>query len=108
MWRMKEMCDNCPFRTDGNQVLIGEERLEDIKEGKRLGQPFFCHKTVDYNLVGDPNTDDEGIYIRTGHEKECAGALEFAKTITTQERLDAFARILAQVEARQGDIGVIE
>lgn len=62
---LKAPCKTCPFRTDGSQVLLSEDRREEIAAGIEGGATFTCHKTVDYSV------DDEE---RDGGT-QCAGAV---------------------------------
>lgn len=42
-----------------------------------MGQPFFCHKTTDWDAQDDDGDSDE--YIPTGREQVCAGSIEYLK-----------------------------
>src|SRR5258707_1135536 len=45
-WRVKKMCENCPFRPDAAAISLAPGRLDAIKDAAVLSQPFHCHKTV--------------------------------------------------------------
>lgn len=72
-WRVKEMCDNCPFAKSGKGLALRKSlmpgRWREIQGSLRQGGVFECHKTVDYD-----DEDGEGI---TGSGLFCAGALEW-------------------------------
>jgi hypothetical protein len=64
-WRMKEMCDNCPFARSGAGLRLRKSldwyRWQEILESLRHDLHFLCHKTTDE--TGD------------GSNLICAGAL---------------------------------
>jgi hypothetical protein len=50
-------------------------RWREILFSVSLGQPFFCHKTTDW----DSQDEDSGNYIPTGKEHVCAGSIEWLR-----------------------------
>lgn len=66
-WKVEAMCDNCPFATEGQglvlQQSLGQRRWDGILTGLLKGDKFPCHKT----------TKETG----NGTDLYCAGALEF-------------------------------
>ncbi len=76
-WRMREMCDQCPFAEGAHLAkTLGEERMAEIKDDVIIGQSFKCHKTYFHN----PIDEETGEWADTGKELECAGALAFRQT----------------------------
>lgn len=75
VYRVTQMCSNCPFKDNGKSIQLNEGRVEEIKEMLLEGthKSFNCHKTV-YNL--DVNMEP---YQGTQELKMCAGAYEFLK-----------------------------
>ena len=49
-WRQPESCDNCPFNTSGSgrqlRRSLDAGRWEEIIDGIRNDEAFFCHKTT--------------------------------------------------------------
>lgn len=74
---MPRPCANCPFllRRQGNSYLH-PQRYEDILFSVCLGQPFWCHKTVEYD-------DDGPLMFKTSY-RMCAGAIEEALNLKRQ------------------------
>lgn len=76
---MKKKCDNCPFASCGAGLRLRKSlmpgRWREILFSVRLGQPFYCHKTTDWDAQDDG--DDCEYYRPTGNEQVCAGSLEW-------------------------------
>lgn len=66
-------CNDCPFRITGG-IRLEPGRAREIAENAVAwnGESFHCHKTT------HGEEDDNGNYITTGHEQQCAGAVAFA------------------------------
>lgn len=52
-YTLKAPCDNCPFRTDVD-FHLNPERVRDIADSLEDGDPFMCHKTVNYDGEREP------------------------------------------------------
>lgn len=61
-------CKLCPFRTDVHPYIL-PERVREIERSLERAE-FPCHKTTSRD-----DECDDGLYIRTGREVHCAGAL---------------------------------
>ena len=97
VWRMKEMCADCPFAKTGPGVHLRKTlrpgRWREITSGLLRGEHFNCHKTTDE--TGD------------GSNLVCAGSIEWQdkRGLSSQyariaERLDYFR---AKKEADHAD-----
>lgn len=88
-WRMRAMCANCPFRTDGNAIELRPGRLERIKEAVALSQPFTCHKWIDEPRSKRP---------------ECSGAIEYRETFYRENGAEGISRLFTKLfeEVRAG------
>ena len=72
---LKLPCANCPFLKDASKSIrkhLKPGRVTDIITGLVTGRDtgFSCHKTT-----GRGTEDDEGNYVPSGQEMECAGAV---------------------------------
>ena len=78
-YSMVRPCGKCPFRTD-IPAFLTEDRVYEIGDSLVNGE-FPCHETVDYSEeswydeYADEDEDVEPVYIPTGDEKHCAGAM---------------------------------
>jgi len=61
-------CRTCPFRVDGQPVLLGYERREEIASALAAQQTFLCHEGSEY-------TEDEDGEERVTGGPQCAGAV---------------------------------
>lgn len=86
-WRVQKMCDNCPFRPDDAAIELADGRLEEIKEGAVIGQPFHCHKTVYRENLSQRRRSDW---------KECAGAISYRERVWRDDP-DAVKRTLERL-----------
>ena len=90
-WRVKTMCDNCPFATSGPgfhlRKSLGRGRWAGILHHLMADGHFHCHKTVLY--------DDEGEGL-PGSGKICAGSLEWQ--IKNLGYVGNLARIMERVD----------
>lgn len=70
-WRMREMCNNCPFAKDGQGKILQESlrpaRWKEITEGLLDGEHFFCHKTAEYSDEEEEDRDQG--YMSKGQER---------------------------------------
>ncbi|MBM4574815.1 hypothetical protein GS896_27545 [Rhodococcus hoagii] len=66
---LKRPCVDCPFRTD-RQPFLRPDRAAEIADALEAGEPFWCHKTVEYDedQAGESVTNTDGSTF-------CAGAL---------------------------------
>lgn len=101
-YKLKEMCDNCPFAEDGpGRVLrdsLGPGRFKEITQGLKRGEHFFCHKTVNYSDDGEEYGES---YRAKGGEKICAGAIEWqAKRGIVADAIQIMDR-LAMIKEKQ-------
>lgn len=76
---MNQPCENCPFAASGPGLRLRQSlrpgRWREILLSVRLGQPFFCHKTTNWDAQ-----DEEGdSYIPQGKEQICAGSIEYLR-----------------------------
>ena len=74
-YALKKPCANCPFIKDEEASIrksLCKGRVPGIIKGLINGTAtgFSCHKTT-----GRGDEDDDGNYIPSGQELECAGAL---------------------------------
>ena len=78
---MKRKCDNCPFATRGKGLHLRKSlrpgRWREIIRSIYLGQPFYCHKTVDWDAQGEDSDD----YRPTGNEQVCHGSIEYLRKV---------------------------
>lgn len=81
-WRMRALCANCPFRTDGAAIELRPGRLERIKEAVALSQPFHCHKTTHGQAPG---------------ERQCAGALDYRDAFYREHGADGIKRLFEKI-----------
>lgn len=72
MFKLKQPCPKCPFRSDIEPYLT-YERADEISAFLLADQTFPCHETIDY----DEDTDDEEPYYAVWGDdwQYCAGAL---------------------------------
>jgi hypothetical protein len=77
---MVKPCKNCPFllRRQG-KAYLHPQRYEDILFCVALGQPFWCHKTVNYDSSDGEASMWEPDYLM------CAGAVEEALALKKEE-----------------------
>jgi hypothetical protein len=72
------MCDNCPFGSSPSQLALRRSlrrgRFNEICQSVWAGFTFACHKTTTH--------DDEGEWVPTERDRECAGAIEFVRKAT--------------------------
>lgn len=70
LFSLKKPCKDCPFLKDGsmNRSLY-PGRMDEIIEGLKNDQPFFCHKTIDYSKKSNEEKVEEAVY--------CAGSLVY-------------------------------
>lgn len=91
IWRVKKICDNCPFQKSGPGLhlrkSLGRGRWSGILHNLMAGGMFPCHKTVLYDDEGDP---------KRGSGKACAGSLEWQ--IKNLGHVGHFARIMERAE----------
>lgn len=73
IWRVLEMCANCPFKDDGEAIHLDEVRVTSIKSDLLNGGNFVCHKTA-YGLDVNMEPTDE-----PQTPKMCAGAYLYLK-----------------------------
>jgi len=73
-WRVKRMCNNCPFDTKGPGLKLRKSlqsgRWRGILTALREGNYFPCHDTTEY--------DDEG-EVRNGSGLVCAGSIDWQR-----------------------------
>jgi hypothetical protein len=88
-------CSNCPFRTD-IPPFLRPGRVAEIRRGLVRGE-FPCHKTVEHNGDGEPDTS------RSVH---CAGALillektgKSSQMMRIAERLGMYDRLKLDMKA---------
>src|ERR1700690_3153718 len=90
-WRVKKMCDNCPFQSSGEGLhlrkSLGRGRWAGILHHLMADGFFPCHETVDYDEEGE---------AKHGSGKACAGAL--AWQIKNLGHVGQFARIMERAE----------
>lgn len=84
-----KMCEDCPFGHSPKQSrmrkLLRPGRFNEICQSVFLGFPFICHKTTSH--------DDDGEWLPTGNDRECAGAIAFREAaITNREQAERRAR----------------
>jgi len=63
--KLTRLCGACPFATDDRFAGLGVDRRQQIADSLRRGEPFSCHKTLEYDS-GDPHAGDRA--------RLCAGA----------------------------------
>jgi len=78
---MTKPCVNCPFVAEKEgRSYIGDERMEQIKGSLRLGQPFWCHKSVYQEKTR--MVEEDGLETPPSYEHHymlCRGAVEYAE-----------------------------
>ena len=57
VFRLKKVCANCPFRKDIPFDGLSEDRVNDLRRRLNNGEPFHCHKTLDYSKLDDEVND---------------------------------------------------
>lgn len=75
VFRLKKVCANCPFRKDIPFDGLSEDRVNDLRRRLNNGEPFHCHKTLDYSKLDDEVND--GVEEPTAvvpQTQFCAGA----------------------------------
>ena len=79
---MKEMCADCPFGSSKAQRRMRNSlrpgRFKEICQAVWQGYYFPCHKTTGFH--------DDDLYIPTGKERECRGAIEFVARAAENRR----------------------
>ena len=53
--KLKQPCKDCPFVV-ANQFPLGLERRREIGKSLLAGETFSCHKTINYDNEGLPDT----------------------------------------------------
>lgn len=75
-------CDNCPFANSGPGLHLRQQlrpgRFREVQMAVLIGQPFWCHKTTDWERLDDEDADE---YVATGKERHCGGALAFRRRL---------------------------
>ena len=94
---MKEMCENCPFGHSEKQRQMRNSlrpgRFNEICQSVFQGHVFMCHKTTTH--------DDEGEWVMTEKDRECAGSIAFREAAHAQrERAYARSREKRHVQTR--------
>lgn len=86
---MAEPCKNCPFKAEQEgRLYITEARMEDIKFSLRLGQPFWCHKSV-YSKKTKMEQTPEGFEEAPNYDRHymlCRGAIEWAESQKAEDK----------------------
>jgi len=94
---LKKPCSNCPFRKDGNAIMLVSGRKEEIIEALLNGTAatFPCHKTV-YRKDGR-NHDDNGQYkpVDISH---CPGAMAVCRKFGRDPQVVQVATRLGFIE----------
>lgn len=65
-FRLRKVCDNCPFRNDA-PFYLDPRRVVEIEQALERGETFHCHKTIEYTDEGDAEIKDK--------TQMCAGAI---------------------------------
>lgn len=78
------MCENCPFRADGNGYARDHPDFPKIVQSVELGMPFFCHETVIKDerttLTFDPLVGEEVPDPSVQpHFRSCLGAVKYKR-----------------------------
>lgn len=75
VFRLKKVCANCPFRKDVPFFGLPESRVNDLRRRLNNGEPFHCHKTLDYSKLDDEFDDEvEDPSAVVPQTQFCAGA----------------------------------
>jgi hypothetical protein len=87
---MEKMCDNCPFGHTEEQEHMRKSlqrgRFNEICQSVFQGYVFACHKTTTHD-------DDDGEWVPTERDRECAGAILFREAaIANREEAERRAR----------------
>lgn len=75
VFRLNRVCSNCPFRKDEQFTGLSPERVEGLRVSLNKGEPFHCHKTLDYGKL--EREEDECVEDPTAvvpKTQFCAGA----------------------------------
>jgi len=83
---MEKMCENCPFGDSPEQKHMRKSlrpgRFNEICQSAFRGFIFACHKTTTHD-------DDDGEWIPTERDRECAGAIQFrGNALANRERAE--------------------
>lgn len=101
-YALNKPCENCPFLKDESRAIqLNEGRrdgiIEELLDGTASG--FSCHKTVHCKTGGTWDDDEEGSYIPSGRELQCAGAIAVLEKLNrptqlmrVMERIGAYDR----------------
>ncbi len=82
---MVRPCGDCPFRSDTPCFLTPENAILSLEGIILQGQPFACHKTVEYSVQG---SYEQGKV--TADSQHCAGAFIFLKHLDwTNDAMEA-------------------
>lgn len=80
-FKLRQPCDNCPFRKDVHPYLDRDRAAEIGRELVELERTFTCHKTIDYSKIEECSDEDGNIVsdewkdIRKNNH--CVGAIQF-------------------------------
>lgn len=77
MFKLRRICDLCPFAKNALPGWLGAERAADIAgQLVRADGVFHCHKTVDYDALADVDDEAEDTGPLPHEDRQfCAGAL---------------------------------
>lgn len=98
-WRTTQKCNDCPFSEDGAGKELWDslrsERREEILDGLRNDQTFFCHKTA--TGYDDEEVEDFLEAVATEKPLVCSGSIKWqeehgysANYVRVAERIEAF------------------
>lgn len=89
VWRVKEICDNCPFsKSEAGRALrasLRPGRMEEILFGLEHDGSFLCHKTL-----GDRANPKKNLH--------CAGALAWQKKYDLPNQIERIMERLAYID----------
>lgn len=85
---MLKPCKDCPFTAESEgHPYLHAERMEGIKFGLSMGQPFYCHKTVHHQdtefIVGEDGEEHTPSW--SPNYKLCRGAIDYAESIQEKD-----------------------
>lgn len=90
-------CKDCPFRTDVKPYLTKARVREIIDAITRNQQTFACHKTVDYGV----SEDSESEVCPSNKQQHCAGALVMLENLGLPNQMMRISERLGMYDRRK-------
>lgn len=111
MFRLRQPCDNCPFREQGG-IALAPGRLRSILEGLIADDHsiFHCHKTA-HGPKGGVFDEDDGHYTPSNHEAFCYGALVVLERMRRPSVAQRLGRVLGYYDPQKAlscDVAILD